>query len=229
MMMLVSIVVASAWGNGPPPKSKPGGRWTPLLWLRVNRLPWIRLPDALVSSKSLDRDRALRAEADQVVEHVVVAARELEAQFGTVVADPLDEIADEPPIVDVHLNAIVPGQADDVVLHREVARRAGIDAVVLVRGPYRRQFHHVIDIVPTILEATGIPAPEMINGIRQDPIDGVSMAYTWDKANADTPTKRKTQYFEMLGNRAIYHDGLGRSDDTGHAALGAEHEPRRRT
>ena len=74
-------------------------------------------------------------------------------------------------------------------------------------GGIRRQFHHVIDIVPTILEATGIPAPDMINGIKQLPIEGVSMTYTWDKANANAPTRHTTQYFEMLGNRAIYHDG----------------------
>ena len=70
-----------------------------------------------------------------------------------------------------------------------------------------RQFHHVIDIVPTILEATGISAPDTINGIKQRPMDGVSMVYTWDKANANAPSKHTTQYFEMLGNRAIYHDG----------------------
>ena len=74
-------------------------------------------------------------------------------------------------------------------------------------GGIRRQFHHVIDIVPTILEATGIPAPDTINGIKQRPIDGVSMVYTWDKANANAPSRHTTQYFEMLGNRAIYHDG----------------------
>ena len=74
-------------------------------------------------------------------------------------------------------------------------------------GGIRNQFHHVIDIVPTILEATGIPAPDTINGIKQRPIEGVSMVYTWDKAKANAPTKHTTQYFEMLGNRAIYHDG----------------------
>ena len=74
-------------------------------------------------------------------------------------------------------------------------------------GGIRRQFAHIIDIVPTILEATGIPAPETINGIPQKPVEGTSMVYTWDKANADAPTKHTTQYFEMLGNRAIYHDG----------------------
>ena len=74
-------------------------------------------------------------------------------------------------------------------------------------GGIRTQFHHVIDIVPTILEATGIKAPEIVNGIPQKPIEGVSMAYTFDKANANAPSKRDTQYFEMVGNRAIYHDG----------------------
>ena len=74
-------------------------------------------------------------------------------------------------------------------------------------GGIRTQFHHMIDIVPTILEATGIPAPVMVNGVAQKPIEGVSMAYTWDKANANAPSTRETQYFEMFGNRGIYHDG----------------------
>ncbi len=74
-------------------------------------------------------------------------------------------------------------------------------------GAIRSQFHHMIDIVPTILQAAGIQAPVMVNGIAQRPIEGVSMAYTWDKANANAPSTRKTQYFEMFGNRAIYNDG----------------------
>ena len=74
-------------------------------------------------------------------------------------------------------------------------------------GGIRNQFCHVIDIVPTILEVTGITAPDTINGIKQRPIEGVSMVYTWDKANANAPTRHTTQYFEMLGNRAIYQDG----------------------
>ena len=74
-------------------------------------------------------------------------------------------------------------------------------------GGIRTQFHHIIDIVPTILEATGIKAPEMVDGIKQKPIEGVSMVYTFDKANANAPSTRKTQYFEMIGNRGIYHDG----------------------
>src|SRR5208282_1501900 len=74
-------------------------------------------------------------------------------------------------------------------------------------GGIRSQFHHVIDIVPTILEATGIKAPDLVNGIKQKPIEGVSMVYTFDKTNADAPSKHETQYFEMIANRAIYHDG----------------------
>ena len=74
-------------------------------------------------------------------------------------------------------------------------------------GGIRRQFHHVIDIAPTILDAAGIPMPDTINGTKQRPMDGVSMAYTWNKAGADAASLRTTQYFEMLGNRAIYHDG----------------------
>jgi arylsulfatase A-like enzyme len=74
-------------------------------------------------------------------------------------------------------------------------------------GGLRSQFHHMIDIVPTILEATGIRAPDVVSGIKQKPIEGVSMAYTFDKANAGAPSKRDTQYFEMVGYRAIYHDG----------------------
>jgi arylsulfatase len=74
-------------------------------------------------------------------------------------------------------------------------------------GGIRSQFHHMIDIVPTILEAAGIPAPDQVDGIPQKPIEGVSMVYTFDAANANAPSKRDTQYFEMFCNRAIYHDG----------------------
>jgi arylsulfatase A-like enzyme len=73
------------------------------------------------------------------------------------------------------------------------------------KGGIRHQFHHVIDIVPTILEAAGLPEPVMVNGVAQKPIEGVSMTYTWD--DADAPGRRVTQYFEMFGSRAIYHDG----------------------
>ena len=76
-------------------------------------------------------------------------------------------------------------------------------------GAIRTQFSHVIDIVPTILETTGIKAPDLVNGIQQKPIEGLSMAYTFDPAAAgpNAPSKHDTQYFEMVGNRAIYHDG----------------------
>jgi len=74
-------------------------------------------------------------------------------------------------------------------------------------GGIRSQFHHVIDIVPTILEAAGVKAPEEVSGIKQRPIEGVSMMYTFDKANANAPSRRETQYFELAGNRGIYHDG----------------------
>jgi arylsulfatase len=73
-------------------------------------------------------------------------------------------------------------------------------------GGIRSQFHHIIDIVPTILEVTGIQPPATVNGIAQKPIEGISMAYTFDSANANAPSKRDTQYFEMFGNRALYHD-----------------------
>ena len=75
------------------------------------------------------------------------------------------------------------------------------------KGGIRWQFHHVIDIVPTLLEVTGIPAPNMVDGIAQKPIEGVSMAYTFDKANADAPSPRKMQYFEMMGVQGLYNDG----------------------
>ena len=69
----------------------------------------------------------------------------------------------------------------------------------------RSQFHHVIDVAPTIYEAVGVPAPRMVNGIEQRPMEGVAMNYSFD--NASAPGARTTQYFEMIGNRAIYHEG----------------------
>ena len=75
------------------------------------------------------------------------------------------------------------------------------------KGGIRWQFHHVIDIVPTLLEAAGIQAPNMVDGIAQKPIEGVSMAYTFGKANADAPSRRITQYFEMMGVQGLYNDG----------------------
>ncbi|HEY8138621.1 MAG TPA: sulfatase-like hydrolase/transferase, partial [Methylocystis sp.] len=79
--------------------------------------------------------------------------------------------------------------------------------IIKDKGGIRNQFHHVIDIVPTLLEATGIKAPNVVDGIKQKPIEGVSMMYTFDMANADTPSRHHTQYFEMMGDHAIYHDG----------------------
>ena len=74
-------------------------------------------------------------------------------------------------------------------------------------GAIRHQFHHVIDVVPTILEACSIKAPEAVDGIKQKPIEGTSFAYTFDQANASVPSHHKTQYFEMMGDHAIYNDG----------------------
>jgi len=79
--------------------------------------------------------------------------------------------------------------------------------VISDKGGIRHQFHHIIDVVPTILEAAGISQPEVVDGIPQSPIEGVSMVYTFDKKNADAPSSHKTQYFEMMGDHAIYHDG----------------------
>jgi arylsulfatase len=74
-------------------------------------------------------------------------------------------------------------------------------------GGLRHQFHHMIDVVPTILEVCGIPAPASVNGIKQAPIEGVSFAYAFDKASASVPSRHKTQYFEMMGDHALYHEG----------------------
>ncbi len=74
-------------------------------------------------------------------------------------------------------------------------------------GALREQFMHVIDVVPTILEVTGIPAPDTVDGIKQVPIEGTSFAYTFDSKNAKEPSRHKTQYFEMMGQWALYHDG----------------------
>jgi arylsulfatase A-like enzyme len=78
---------------------------------------------------------------------------------------------------------------------------AGIKA----KGEMRSQFGHVIDIAPTVFEITKIPAPKMVNGIEQDPIEGTSLAYTFNDAGA--PEKHTVQYFEMFGNRGVYQDG----------------------
>ncbi|NEX93749.1 arylsulfatase [Caulobacter sp. 17J65-9] len=72
-------------------------------------------------------------------------------------------------------------------------------------GELRTQFHHVIDIAPTILEAAGLPQPAMVNGVQQQPIEGVSMLYAFNDASA--AERHETQYFEMFGNRGVYHKG----------------------
>ncbi len=74
-------------------------------------------------------------------------------------------------------------------------------------GGIRSQFHHVIDIEPTILSACGIKEPSEVDGVKQNPIEGVSMTYLFDKANAGAPSTHHTQYFEILGAWALYHDG----------------------
>lgn len=76
---------------------------------------------------------------------------------------------------------------------------------IIASGQQRSQFHHVIDITPTILDAAGIEAPARVNGVEQKPIEGVSMRYSFDDAAADS--RRGTQYFEIFGNRAVYHEG----------------------
>jgi arylsulfatase A-like enzyme len=73
------------------------------------------------------------------------------------------------------------------------------------KGEVRSQFHHVIDVTPTILEAAGLPEPLFVNGVQQHPIEGVSMAYSFNDAKA--AERHETQYFEMFGNRGIYHKG----------------------
>jgi len=75
------------------------------------------------------------------------------------------------------------------------------------KGGLREQFVHVIDVLPTILEAAGIKAPELVDGIKQAPIEGTSFAYTFDAQNAKVATRHKKQYFEMMGQWALYDDG----------------------
>jgi arylsulfatase len=76
---------------------------------------------------------------------------------------------------------------------------------IRAKGEHRWQFHHVIDVAPTLLEAAGIPEPLTVNGVQQSPIEGVSMLYSFNDPRA--AERRETQYFEMFGNRGIYHKG----------------------
>lgn len=76
---------------------------------------------------------------------------------------------------------------------------------IKAKGEQRTQFHHVIDVAPTILQAAGLPEPKIVNGVKQLPIEGVSMAYSFDDGQAKD--RHTTQYFEMFGNRAMYHEG----------------------
>jgi arylsulfatase A-like enzyme len=76
---------------------------------------------------------------------------------------------------------------------------------ITAKGEVRSQFHHVIDFAPTVLEAAGLPEPLFVNGVQQHPIEGVSMLYSFNDEQA--PDRHETQYFEMFGNRGIYHKG----------------------
>ncbi|GAB3544693.1 arylsulfatase [Actinopolyspora lacussalsi] len=89
------------------------------------------------------------------------------------------------------------GTRDGMIVHwpRGIAERGGV----------RDQFHHVIDVLPTVLEAAGIPQPDEVNGVTQQPVEGTSMLYSFNDASA--AERRRIQYFEMVGNRGIYHDG----------------------
>ncbi len=76
---------------------------------------------------------------------------------------------------------------------------------IQAKGEMRPQFHHVIDVAPTVLEAAGLPEPVMVNGIQQKPYEGVSMSSSFE--DADAPDSHETQYFELMANRGIYHKG----------------------
>ncbi len=89
------------------------------------------------------------------------------------------------------------GQTDHLVVHWP----DGIKA----KGEIRDQYHHIADIAPTIMEAAGIEVPDEYHGVAQQPMDGVSMMYSFDQA--DAPNRKKRQYYEMFGNRAIWSEG----------------------
>jgi len=89
------------------------------------------------------------------------------------------------------------GTCDPMVIHWPKGMKA--------RGELRHQYHHCTDIVPTILECCGLTFPDVVSGVRQTALPGVSMRYSFDKA--DAPTRKRTQYYEMLSTRGIWHDG----------------------
>ena len=93
------------------------------------------------------------------------------------------------------------GVADPCIVRVPASRRSGAG------GGIRRQFAHAIDILPTVLELVGIDPPAEIDGIAQSHLDGTSFAYVLGDGGADEPGRHRTQHFEMLGSRAIYHDG----------------------
>ncbi|MEO8324756.1 MAG: arylsulfatase [Nitrospirota bacterium] len=76
---------------------------------------------------------------------------------------------------------------------------------IKAKGEIRSQWHHIVDIAPTVMEAAGLPFPKKVNGTIQKPFEGVSMVYTFD--DPDAKSRHTTQYFEIIGNRAIYHEG----------------------
>ena len=98
-------------------------------------------------------------------------------------------------------------QAGRLALRRHAQRHGDFvaGAASRMRAASARQWHHVIDITPTILEAAKLPQPKTVDGIKQKPMEGVSMVYSF--ANAKAPTRHTTQYFEMFGNRGIYPNG----------------------
>lgn len=95
------------------------------------------------------------------------------------------------------------GVANPLIIHWPAGTR--LQAKDRKADTKRRQFHHAVDIMPTILEAIGVEMPRQVNGVAQMPLEGVSMAYTFK--NPLSPTRKETQYFEMLGTRAIWHQG----------------------
>jgi arylsulfatase A-like enzyme len=102
------------------------------------------------------------------------------------------------------------GVCDPLVIHWP----AGIQA----RGEVRGQYHHCTDIVPTILDCCGVELPEVVDGYRQTPLPGVSMRYSFDDAEA--PTTKQTQYYEMLGTRGIWHQGWKAVTEHGPVPIG---------